>query len=66
MELVAERRKDHAHGLRQDDPAQGLAAGEPERDCGFHLALVNGLDAGTERFPPGRRRSRRSWRSPLP
>ena len=44
---VVQERRDHApDGLREDDVAERLAAGEPERARGRLLARMHGLDAG--------------------
>ena len=43
-EVVQQRWDDAAHGLREDDEAQGLPVREPERARGRRLARVHGLD----------------------
>ena len=48
--LVAESREDVADGLGQDDLHHGLLFAEAQASGGFCLALVHGLDAGTDHF----------------
>ena len=70
-EVVQERRDHAAHGLREHDRGERLAAGEPERARGRFLARVHRLDPGAvhlgdvggvdedEREDPPERRRRR-------
>ena len=48
VELVAERRDDHARRLRQDDPAHREPVAHPERLRRLHLAAVDRVDAGAD------------------
>ena len=44
--LTGERRDDHAHGLRQDDQAQGLPPTKSQCARRFRLSFGDGLNAG--------------------
>ena len=47
-ELVAQRGKDVFHGLRQNDQLHGFSVMEAQTAGRFHLALIHGLNAGTD------------------
>ena len=46
--LVAGRRDDHPHRLRQDDPAHRQGPAHAQRLRGLDLAVVDGQDAGPD------------------
>ncbi|MNY50016.1 hypothetical protein D3C86_1854880 [compost metagenome] len=49
-ELVAGRRDDDAHGLRQDDQHHRLRRSETERGRALRLTAIDALDAGAKNF----------------